>query len=264
LQCGTSHYLGQSFAKAFNIKFLDADGVEKLVHTTSWGVTTRLIGCLIMVHSDDDGLVLPPKITPIHVVIMPMEKNGQEQDNLNIFNYAKEVKQRLSQVNFNNKPIIVEIDASDKRMGEKAWSHVKKGIPLRIEIGKRELEDKSLVVSQRIHEYGNKQVYPTAELVANIASILETMQAHLFTKASNFMQANTITVNTKEEFYLAFANNAGFVIAPWIDEPISEGLLKTELKVTARCIPENLLGQTGTCIFTGTPNCPYTVFARSY
>jgi prolyl-tRNA synthetase len=264
LQCGTSHYLGQNFAQAFNIKFLDSDGIEKLVHTTSWGVTTRMIGCLIMVHSDDNGLVLPPKIAPVHIVIMPIEKNGQDADNAAILAYAKMVQQKLSTIIFNHKPVVVELDLSNKRTGEKAWGHVKKGTPIRIEIGKKELDENKLYVARRDHEYNDKQTYELADFTHKLPDILEQMQQHMFDKAHKFMNQNTFHVESKEEFYNLFKQDAGFVLAPWNDEPESEAMIKNDLKVTPRCIPHHLLDQKGTCIFTGKKDCSYTLFAKSY
>lgn len=266
LQNGTSHYLGQNFAKAFNIKYLSEKGTEEFVYTTSWGVTTRLIGSLIMMHSDDDGLILPPKIAPLHVIIMPLIRN--ESDRENILNYCAELSQQLRTLNYNNAPLQVEIDKSDIRPGEKAWGWVKKGVPIRLEIGMKEIEQNSVFMGRRDQPYNAKVAVNKDEFVATVIDILTTMQNNIFTKALKFQQDNTVVINSVAELYEFFdpknENSGGFAVAPWIDEPISEEKMKQELKVTARVIPDAYKDKTGTCIFTGTPGAPYTIFAKSY
>lgn len=266
LQCGTSHYLGQNFAKAFNIKFLSENGTEEFVHTTSWGVTTRLIGSLIMMHSDDDGLILPPKIAPLHIVIMPLIRN--ESDKATILDYCNALLQQLKTVTFNNFPLAVEIDSSDTRPGEKAWGWVKKGVPLRLEIGMQEIAKNSVFMGRRDQPYNSKSAVDKDQFVSQVSDILAEMQQNIFAKALKFQQDNTVEIKSVEEMYAFFdpknEESGGFAVAPWIDEPISEDKLKQDLKVTARVIPESLGGKTGTCIFTGQPNAPYTVFAKSY
>ncbi len=266
LQNGTSHYLGQNFAKAFNIKYLSEKGTEEFVYTTSWGVTTRLIGSLIMMHSDDDGLVLPPKVAPVHVVVMPLIRN--ETDRETILNYCTELLQTLKTVTFNGFPIQAEIDKADIRPGEKAWGWVKKGVPIRLEIGMQEIEKNSVFMGRRDQPYNAKTAINKDEFIATVNDILTTMQNNIFTKALKFQQDNTVEINSIEEFYAFFdpknENSGGFAIAPWIDEPVSEEKIKQELKVTARVIPEATKGKTGTCIFTGKPGAPYTIFAKSY
>jgi prolyl-tRNA synthetase len=266
LQGGTSHYLGQNFAKAFNIKYLSQEGTQEYVHTTSWGVTTRLIGSLIMVHSDDDGLILPPKIAPVHVVILPLVKS--DSDSAAILQYCQELQQQLSTLTFNNNPINVEIDNSDQRAGEKAWGWVKKGVPIRLEIGAQEISKNSVFMGRRDKGYKEKVAIDKDQFVATVADILTEMQNNIFAKAKKFQQDNLVEIKSKEEFYKFFdskdENSGGFALAPWIDEPNSEAEIKEALKVTPRVIPLYLNGKTGTCIFTGQPNAPYTVFAKSY
>ncbi len=266
LQCGTSHFLGQNFAKAFNIQYLSAQGTQEHVYTTSWGVTTRLIGSLVMIHSDDDGLVLPPRIAPLHVVILPLIRNDQDKDK--ILAYCDSILHALKATNYNNFPIQVEIDNSDQRPGEKAWGWVKKGVPMRLEIGMQEVEKNTVFMGRRDQAYNAKTAIDKEEFLANISLTLQEMQDGIFARAKKFQLDNTLEVKSVAEFYKFFDPNneesGGFALAPWIDEPISEEKIKQELKVTARVIPEELKGKTGTCIFTGQPNAPYTLFAKSY
>lgn len=266
LQGGTSHYLGQNFAKAFNIKYLSEKGTEEYVYTTSWGVTTRLIGSLVMMHSDDDGLVLPPKVAPVQVVIMPLIRNDSDREK--ILNYCTELLQKLQTVTYNGFPIQVEIDKSDVRPGEKAWGWVKKGVPIRLEIGMQEIEKNSVFMGRRDQPYNAKAAISKDEFIATVSDILTTMQNNIFAKALKFQQDNTVEVKSVAELYEFFdpknENSGGFAIAPWIDEPVSEEKMKQELKVTARVIPEATKDKTGTCIFTGKPGARYTIFAKSY
>lgn len=266
LQCGTSHYLGQNFAKAFDIKYLSAQGTTEYVHTTSWGVTTRLIGSLVMIHSDDDGLVLPPKIAPVHIVIMPLIKNDADREK--ILNYCKSLKASLEALRFSKIDICVEIDASDKRPGDKAWGWVKKGVPVRLEIGMQELEKDAVFMGRRDKGYKEKVSLSRQEFIDNAPTLLQEMQEVIFAKAKKFQQGNIKEIKSVQEFYEFFdpnnENSGGFALAPWIDETESEEKIKQELKVTPRVIPEYLQGKSGTCIFTGAKDAPYTIFAKSY
>lgn len=266
LQNGTSHYLGQNFAKAFNIKYLNEKGSEEFVHTTSWGVTTRLIGSLVMMHSDDDGLILPPKVAPIQIVIMPLIRN--DNDKSKILTYCEELQRSLQAVSYNNLPLQVEIDKSDIRPGEKAWGWVKKGVPIRLEIGMQEVEKNAVFMGRRDHPYNAKASLAKDEFVASVNSILSNMQDNIFNKALKFQKDNTVEIKSVAEMYEFFnpndENSGGFAIAPWIDEPVSYEKLKTDLKVTPRVIPETTKDKTGTCIFTGKPGAAYTIFSKSY
>lgn len=266
LQNGTSHYLGQNFAKAFNIKYLSAQGSEEYVYTTSWGVTTRLIGSLIMMHSDDDGLILPPKIAPLHVIIMPLIRNDSDKDK--IMAYCTALLQQLKTIKFANIALQVEIDRTDMRPGEKAWGWVKKGVPIRLEVGLQEINNNTVFMGRRDQEYKQKAAINKDTFVATVADILNEIQNNIFSKAKQFQQANTVEIKSVAEMYEFFdpknENSGGFAIAPWIDEPVSEEKLKQDLKVTARVIPEYRKSETGTCIFTGQAGAPYTIFAKAY
>ncbi len=266
LQGGTSHFLGQNFAKAFNIQYLSAQGTQEYVYTTSWGVTTRLIGSLVMMHSDDDGLVLPPRVAPLHVVIMPLIRN--DSDKAKIIAYCETILSAIKATSFDGLPIRVEIDSADIRPGEKAWGWVKKGVPIRLEIGMQEVEKDAVFMGRRDKAYNEKVSINKNEFIASINQLLTEMQDNILAKARKFQKDNTVEVKSVEELYAFFdpknENSGGFALAPWIDEPISEEKMKQDLKVTARVIPEYMNGAAGKCIFTGKEHAPYTIFAKSY
>ena len=267
LQAGTSHFLGQNFAQAFNIKFLNHNSVEEHGWTTSWGVTTRLIGGIIMTHSDDDGLVLPPMITPLHIVILPLLKNNPED--AAVLEFCQQLQTTLQQQSFGNEKLRVKVDLSDKRAGEKAWGWVKKGVPIRVEIGKREVENNHLSVARRDQPYAEKHALPTAEFVQQASSILSAIQANLLMRAKQYRADKTEQLRSKAQFYDYFdpsnKTQAGFAVAPWADDAATEEMLKKDLKVTPRCVPNASDGeQQGKCVFTGADGAAMTVFAKAY
>lgn len=263
LQAGTSHFLGQHFAKAFNIKYLSAEGKEEFVWTTSWGVTTRLIGAMIMAHSDDNGLVLPPKIAPTQIIIIPLiHKKETEQE---ILNYCHTIKDKLSKLNYNGTPIRVDIDNRDKTPGEKSWGWIKKGVPIKLEIGAKELENNSVFMGRRDKLPNEKSSVNVNDFVSNSEKYLIEIQENLFDKAKSFRDENLHQAWSKEEFLKFFAGDkAGFVAAHWIGDEKTEEELKQTLKVTSRCIPLSSEKTLGKCIFTGKENAPLTIFARAY
>jgi len=259
LQAGTSHFLGQHFSKAFNIKYLSQEGAEEYVWTTSWGVSTRLIGGLIMTHSDDDGLVLPPKIAPIQVIIIPLVHKVENE--AGILAYCQELKQQFSS------NIRVDIDLHEKTPGEKVWGWIKKGVPIRLEIGQKEVENNAVFMGRRDLAPTDKKAIDKNEFIQNIDNLLDEIQNNLFERAKKFQDDNSFTASSQEEFYQFFAKESeqpGFISAFWIGDDETENQLKQKLKVTARCIPLSTKGQLGKCIFTGTNNAPLTVFARAY
>ena len=265
LQAGTSHYFGQNFSKAFNIRFLNDNDQEEYGWTTSWGVTTRLIGGIIMTHSDDDGLILPPKIAPIHIVILPLIKKDQER--ANIMKFCEELLNKLQDKEIMGDKIRVKIDDREMASGDKAWGWVKKGVPIRIEIGGRELTNNSVFIGRRDYKYKEKITMKAEAFVDNITNLLIEIQTNLFVRAKEFLQNNMQEVQSKEDFYDYFDVKSksfkGFVIAPWAEDTKIEEQIKQDLKVTARCIPNFRLHETGKCIFTG-KKAPFIVFGRSY
>ncbi len=261
LQAGTSHFLGQHFAKGFNIKFSSETGQEEFVWTTSWGVSTRLIGGLIMTHSDDDGLVLPPRIAPSHIVILPIIH--KEEDRANILSYCQSLAEELRQLNYYGRPLGVVLDTRELTGGEKAWSWVKKGIPVRLEIGNKDIANNAAFMGRRDNPYKQKQSITRDVLLSSITNILDDIQSQLFARAQQFRAENTRIIDSKEEFYEFFKGDGGFVHAHWNGDAAVEAQLKKDLMVTIRCIPFEHDGP-GTCIFTGEPSAQRVIFAKSY
>lgn len=270
IQAGTSHFLGQNFAKASGIEFQSREGKIENAWTTSWGVSTRLIGTLIMAHGDDDGVIMPPRIAPAHVVIMPV--TPKEDSRQAVLDACDQLAKELRGTLYDGKPIIVEIDKRDIGGGVKNWEWIKKGIPLRVEIGPRDLEKGSVAVARRDKTPKEKQFLPTAEFVSSTAEILAEMQQALLDRATTFRDANLKVIDSKEAFYDFFtAKNAdkpeihgGFALAHWNGSATVEEQIKNDLKVTIRCIPFTNADDAGTCIFTGEPSKQRVIFAKSY
>jgi prolyl-tRNA synthetase len=270
IQCGTSHYLGQNFAKAFRIRYNTQKGEVEHAYTTSWGVTTRLIGALIMVHGDDNGLRLPPQVAPHHVVIIPFLTQKDKNDE--VLRAAFTLKEKLSAINFHGAPLRVLIDQRDLRGGEKNWEWIKKGVPLRIELGPRDLQTGSCVVSVRDDDALAKQSMSQSHLIDDIANMLCSLERRMFSRAQAFMQSHTRTdITTFEEMKRFFTPqneerpeiHAGFIKAKWCGDPATEELLKS-LKVSIRSIPFEQSHTQGTCILTGKPATIDAIFAKSY
>jgi prolyl-tRNA synthetase len=270
IQAGTSHFLGQNFAKASGIKFQSREGKEELAWTTSWGVSTRLIGTVIMAHADDDGLVLPPRIAPAQIVILPVTPKPETRDAV-LAAVDKLAVELRAQTAFGEK-ITVEVDTRDIGGGTKSWEWIKKGVPVRVEIGPRDLEKGSVAVARRDKSPKEKQFLANADFVGQAAAILEEIQAGLLAKATTYRDAHTVTIDSKDEFYAFFtAKNAnkpeihgGFALAHWNGSATVEEQIKTDLKVTIRCIPDNLPAEPGTCPFSGEPSAQRVVWAKSY
>jgi len=263
LQAGTSHFLGQNFAKAFNIKFLGTQSKEEFAYTTSWGVSTRLIGGLIMTHSDDNGLVLPPKLAPVHVVLLPIIH--KEEQRADILAYCEQLAQELRQISYDNKRLMVEIDIRDLTGGEKAWSWVKKGVPFRIEIGQKECQNNTVFVGRRDQEYKERYSQSRQEFLATIATQLDELQAKLLKRASDFQKQHTLDIDNKADFYDFFTHSeGGFAAAHWDGNPEIEAKIKQDLNVTIRCIPLLNTPEPGKCIFSGEKSPQRVIFAKSY
>lgn len=259
LQAGTSHFLGQHFAKSFNIRYLSSEGKEEYVYTTSWGVSTRLVGGLIMTHSDDNGLVLPPKIAPLHIVILPIAP--KEEDKESIYHYCAQIAAELRTINYLDHKLKVEIDNRALTGGEKSWSWVKKGVPIRLEIGKKELASQSVFMGRRDQQYHERKSIPLKEFMSNVVNILDEMQNVYLTRAQNFQQQNTSVINDKKTFYEFFQQDGGFAKVHWAGDNELENQLKQELGISIRCIL--FTDEPGNCIFTNKPG-KTVVFAKAY
>lgn len=266
LQSGTSHFLGQKFARASGIKFLDADGVEKLAWTTSWGVSTRLIGGLIMTHGDDNGLILPPRLAPAQVVILPIIH--KDDTRAEVLDYCARLTDELRETMYNGSPVRVETDTRDLRGGEKAWSWIKKGVPIRLEIGPRDIAAGAVSLSRRDRNSRERQAVPRAELTTRIPAILNEIQAGMLQKAREFRASQTREINSREEFYDFFKGSqesvSGFAMCHWAGDAAVEQKLREELAVTVRCIPLDNPDDPGVCPFTGASSPKRAVFARAY
>jgi prolyl-tRNA synthetase len=256
LQAGTSHFLGQNFAKAFDVKFTSKEGKLDYVWATSWGVSTRLMGALIMSHSDNQGLVLPPKLAPIQVVIVPIYKDDEQLQKINAF--ANQLKKELE-----DKDIRVKYDNRDnQRPGWKFADYEFKGVPLRIAIGGRDMENGTVELARR--DTKEKQTVPQAGLTHVIAGLLTEIQDSLFQKALNYRDSMIHKVDTYEQFKDVLENKGGFISAHWDGTSETEELIKQETKATIRCIPLNNPPEEGVCIYTGKPSTQRVLFAKAY
>ncbi len=264
LQAGTSHFLGQNFAKAFDITFLSQEGTQEHVWTTSWGVTTRLLGSLLMCHSDDNGLVLPPTIAPLQVVIVPLTQRAKDPEALKA--YVHNLADRLKSTTYDDEPVRVLVDEKDQRPGDKMWHWVKKGVPILLEVGEREMTAATLVVRRRDEDPSEKHTLSHDDVTNGICEMLTTIQRTLFERAHAFQQKRTHTAHDQDAFFRYYdkGNPDVFVLAHWAGDEATEALLKDKLKVTARCIPLHTRNQRGRCLFTGQDDVPLTLFARAY
>jgi prolyl-tRNA synthetase len=256
LQAGTSHFLGQNFAKAFNVQYTGKDGKLEYVWGTSWGVSTRLIGGLIMAHSDDDGLVLPPKLAPIHVVIVPIFKNEEELTKVSaaVDPIVKDLRKLGLSVKFDNR--------ETHKPGFKFAEYEMKGVPVRIAIGPRDLEQGTVEVARR--DTKEKKVMQVAEVATRIPALLDEIQQNLYNRALKFREEKTTRVDSYEEFKKVLDDKAGFVLAHWDGTPETEALIKEETKATIRCIPLDAAEENGVCVRTGKPSTRRVLFARAY
>jgi prolyl-tRNA synthetase len=264
LQAGTSHYLGQNFAHGFNIKFLGTEGKEEYAYTTSWGVTTRLIGALIMTHSDDNGLVLPPKIAPTHVVLLPIIH--KEEQRAEILSYCEKLAADLQKQQYGHRHVTVEIDLRELTGGEKAWSWVKKGVPFRVEVGMKECQNETVFVGRRDKEYKERYSQSRTEFVSTLTTQLDELQTTLLQRARDYLNQNTIEINDKDAFYAFFSEqNGGFASAHWNGSAEIEAKIKQDLNVTIRCIPTlDHEPEAGICIFSGEASVQRVIFAKAY
>jgi prolyl-tRNA synthetase len=273
LQAGTSHFLGQNFAKASNIKFQSAKQEMEHAWTTSWGVSTRLVGGMIMTHADDDGMVCPPRLAPAHVVILPIAQKPEDRDR--VITWCRALAADLKKLSYAGAPVRVQLDERDMPGGEKVWGWIKKGVPIRLEIGPRDIDKDSVFMGRRDKTPKDKVSLGRGEFLAKCANILDEIQDALYARALTHRQAHTRDIDTKEEFYEYFKApktkgpndptpiHGGFAMAHFDGDPALEAKIKDDLAVTVRCIP-NAPGDPGTCPFTGKPSAKRVVWAKAY
>ena len=275
LQAGTSHFLGQNFAKSANIAFVNKNNQPEYAYTTSWGVSTRLIGGLIMNHADDEGMVVPPAVAPYQVVIVPLVKN--EADNAKIMSYINELRNMLKgKMPFGEK-IRIKVDSRDKKPVDKFWEWSKKGAPVIIEVGVRDVDGGNLMVRERlkINTPEGKEIVNRESFVATIEERLQNIQKQMFARAKNRLDMNIRTdIKTKEQFAAYFANSnewiedgkvgkVAFVRGKWCGDPQTEEILKS-MKITIRCIPFDQSNSEGECLLTGKPATMDVIYSRCY
>ncbi|MCF8372243.1 MAG: proline--tRNA ligase [Bacteroidales bacterium] len=256
LQSGTSHFLGQNFAKAFDVKFTNQEGKQDYVWATSWGVSTRLMGALIMAHADDNGLVLPPKLAPIQVVIVPIYKGKDEMDA--IYQAGEKLRKEIAEAGF-----AVKFDHRDThKPGFKFAEYELKGVPVRLALGPRDVASGNVELARR--DTLEKKVYPQAGIVDVIRELLDEMQQNIYKKAEVFRDENTYQVDTWDEFKDIINNKGGFVMAHWDGTAETEDKIKNETKATVRCIPQNNPLEEGICVYSGKPSVQRVLFAKAY
>ncbi len=275
LQAGTSHFLGQNFARASNIRFQSASEKEEYAWTTSWGASTRLIGGLIMAHGDDDGIILPPKVASAHVVLLPIIKASK--DRTKVMEYTEKLSEALKQKSYHHRTLQVEIDSRDTG-GARGWDWIKKGIPLRVEIGPRDIAENSVFFARRDQDHWNKSSMKKDVFLGEINKILDEIQKTVFERALSFRKEHTIIIDDNKTFYDYFTPqnpdkpeiHGGFSLSFWCGSEWCESKIKEDLGVTIRCIPfdgefeiENQSGEEK-CICCAQPGGQRVVFAKAY
>ena len=258
LQAGTSHFLGQNFAKAFEVKFATKEGGLEYVWGTSWGVSTRLMGALIMAHSDDNGLVLPPKLAPFQVVIVPIYRGEEELAMISV--KAKEIMADLRKAG-----ISVKYDDRDtQKPGWKFAEYELKGVPVRIALGPRDLENKTLEIARRDKLTKESFQWEEMPIAQKIGALLDEIQEGIYQKAFDFRKENTTEVNSWEEFKQILEQKAGFLAAHWDGTAETEEKIKELTKATIRCIPLDQVSEQGVCVYSGKPSTGRVLFAKAY
>jgi len=256
LQAGTSHFLGQNFAKAFDVKFLNKENQLEYVWATSWGVSTRLIGALIMAHSDDHGLVLPPKLAPIQVAIVPVFKDAEQ---------LEVISEKVIPIRNELEAMGISVKYDDRETQKPGWKFTEyefKGVPLRLTIGPRDIENGTVEMARR--DTLEKMVFPITEVTKELPRLLNEIQQHLFDRNLRFREANTYRVDTWEEFVDLIESKGGFASAHWDGTAETEEVIKEKTKATIRVIPLNHVKEEGRCIFSGKPSSQRVLFARAY
>jgi len=271
IQAGTSHYLGQNFAKAQNISFTGRDGTVQLAHTTSWGVSTRMIGTLVMAHGDDDGLVLPPRVAPSQIVILPVTPKEETREAVLDSCHALAETLRTNRT-WNGAPLRVHVDARDLNGGVKKWEWIKKGVPIRLEIGPRDVENRSVCVQRRDQPHNEKSFMDKEEFLQEVPAILGSIQSGLLARATAFRDAHIIELSSREALEAHFATEgmADWALTPWDGDNTQEEEISKRNRITIRCRPWDEAGGTekswpeAPCIVTGRPTTRRALWARAY
>ncbi|MEZ4527638.1 MAG: His/Gly/Thr/Pro-type tRNA ligase C-terminal domain-containing protein [Desulfobacterales bacterium] len=269
LQAGTSHFLGQNFAKASQIKFQNAQESEEYAWTTSWGASTRLIGGVIMTHGDDDGIILPPRVASSHVVLLPIFR--KEEDRQAVMEYTQSIAKELRETYYHHSRIRVEVDDRDTG-GARGWDWIKKGIPVRVEIGPRDMAENSVFMARRDKSHKEKASVKREQFVKELPAILDEIQGNLYDRALKYRKENTRNIDDSKEFYAYFTpKNAekpeihgGFAFSHWCGSADCEAKIKEDLQVTIRCIPFDSKSEGKKCICCQNPGTERVVFAKAY
>lgn len=269
LQTGTSHFLGQNFARASDIRFQSRDEKEEYAWTTSWGSSTRMIGGVIMTHGDDNGVVLPPRIASSHIALLPIYRTDTERSA--VLTYVNELAEQLRRISYHYRCLQVEVDDRDIG-GARGWEWIKKGIPLRVEIGPRDLAKDGVMVARRDRSPRDKQSMQRNEFLSTVTDILEDIQRGLFERALQFQKKHTHPIDDPEAFRTFFTPknpdkpeiHGGFALSHWCGDAACEAQIKQDLTVTIRCIPFDAPEEGGTCICCGKPSPRRVVFAKAY
>ena len=271
IQAGTSHFLGQNFSKASDISFAGRDGSKQFGWTTSWGVSTRLVGTLIMAHGDDDGIKLPPMVAPTQVVILPIIPKEKDRDS--VMTAVHQLADQLNNVKYAGLPLRVEIDDRDMHGGAKNWEWIKKGAPIRVEIGPRDVEKGSVAVARRDKPHKEKQFIEAQEFLEEVGNVLQQIQSNLLAEATEFRDENMQKIDSMEEFIQFFTPSnkekpeihGGFALCHWAGSNEEEEKIAKDYKVTIRCIPNgDQFVEEGTCILTSKPSNRRVVFSKAY
>ena len=270
LQAGTSHFLGQNFAKASEIQFQSREGKLEYAWTTSWGVSTRLIGGLVMVHSDDNGMIIPPKLAPNHVVFLPIIRKEEEKES--VLRFCHDIAKKIKTVQYHERYVDVIVDERDMNAGEKSWNWIKKGIPLIIEVGPRDIEKNSLFIGRRDKARNERYSQNKNEFIETIVETLDDIQTGLFNRAKEFLSKNTREIDDYKMFSQFFTPknenqpeiHGGFSKSHWCGSFACEKRINDDLKVTIRCIPFEEEEQEGRCIVCGAKSKKRVIFAKSY
>ena len=273
LQAGTSHFLGQNFARASDIRYQDANEQEQYAWTVSWGFSTRSIGGVIMTHGDDDGLILPPRVAPAHVVLMPIIL--KDDDRSPVLDYTNRLAQSLQDQFFHQRRIVVEVDDRDIG-GARGWDWIKKGIPLRVEIGLRDIAEKSVYLGRRDQSHKDKHSMKTDRFVAKIAALLDEIQQNMYARALAYRKQHTVVIDNRNAFNEFFTPknrnqpeiHGGFAVCGWCGSGDCEAAVKEELGVTIRCLPFDgqleAVAPAGKCVVCDKPGDTQAVFAKAY